>query len=89
MMKPNRRLLLNLGLLLIGAAILAIQFFVVAQEDKERLVLSFALTFVGGLAILVGFIRLIIQVFRPSHPGAKEPIQSPQTTTGSSAPDRV
>jgi hypothetical protein len=78
MKKLNRWLLLNLGLLVVGTLILGIQFLVVAEEDKERLVLMFVLTVVGGGAILVGLFGLSVQALRPLLSKPKGSIQSPE-----------
>jgi hypothetical protein len=85
----NRWMLLYVGLVVFGAATLAFQFFVIAQEDRERLILAFALIVAGGGAILAGLLGLLVQSIMHLSAARKAPIQPPQTTTGSSAPDRV
>jgi hypothetical protein len=90
MKKPlNRWMLLYVSLLVFGAAILACHFFVIVQEDRERLILALVLIVAGGGAIVAGLLGLLAQSIMHLSVARKAPIQPPQTTTGSSAPDRV
>jgi hypothetical protein len=88
--KPlNRWMLFYVGLVVLGAATLAFHFFVIAQEDRERLILAFVLIVAGCGAIVAGLLGLLVQSIMHLSGAREGPIQPPQTTTGSSAPDRV
>ena len=60
-----------------------------AVEEERRIQWQFMLQFIFGMLLAIGCLGLIWQCSRDIWPRRKEPIQPPQTTTGSSAPDRV
>ena len=83
--KPlNRWMLLYVGLVVFGAATLAVHFFVIAQEDREGLIRAFVLIVAGCGAILAGLLGLFVQSIMHFSVARKAPISE-----GSAAPERA
>jgi hypothetical protein len=56
----NPWIALHLGLVFLGAVILGLLFLVIAQNEREQMMLVFAMTVVGGAAIIAGLIGLLV-----------------------------
>ena len=78
-------MLLYLALIVSGSVILAFDFFVIAQQERENLVLVFSVLCLGGGAITAGFLGLLIQSFMHLLAARKAPIQPPVPTRGNGA----
>jgi hypothetical protein len=74
----NPWILLYLGLIVVGAVILGLLFLVVAEQEREQMILVFGMTVAGGGAIIAGLIGLLAlsirHLLKPAPKG--EPIQS-------------
>ena len=85
MKKPlNRWMLLHLALIVSGSAIAAFDLFVIAQDERDNLILSLGVLVVGGGAITVGFLGLLVQSLMHLLAARKEP-----NSEGSAAPQRA
>ena len=73
-------MLFYLALIISGVVALAYNFFVIAEEERERLVLAFFLVVAGSGAIAAGILGLLIQSLMHYFTGRKEPNQTPQPT---------
>ena len=71
--------LLNLGLVVLGAATLGLMFLVVAQQEREQMLLVFAMTIGGGGAVIAGLIGLFVLLIKHlMQPAPEEPNQPPE-----------
>ena len=74
--------LLYLGLVVLGAATLGLLFLVIAQQEREQMILVFGMTVAGGSAIIAGLIGLLVlsikHVLKPAP--REEPNQPPEPT---------
>ena len=78
----NPWILLYLGLVVLGASTFGLIFLVVAQQEREQMILVFWMTVVGGGAITAGSIGLLVlSIKRLLKPAPREgPNQTPEPT---------
>ena len=78
-------MLLHLTLIVFGAAMLALWFYIfeIGKDEVDRLLLAFALIIAGCGAILAGLLGLLIQIIAHTVAARKMPTLPPQPTTPS------
>jgi hypothetical protein len=83
MKKPlNRWMLFYLALVVLGSAIIALDSFVIAQQERDNLILALGMIVLGGGIVAAGLGGLLIQSIKHLLAVRKEPIQPPETTRG-------
>jgi len=79
---------LLLGLVGLGGSVALVGLYLWAKAWDTGEPLS-PLVLLVGIALIIGCFLSAFRLFQSWREDRKEPIQPPQTTTGSSAPDRV